>query len=210
MPVRPPIGGQPFSTLLVLDRNNTSWNVALSQKYFLYPVHVSCAFLMTKGLDTALYLMLYRFLNRAYEATFTLTDSIATDTAFSQEGQNTFNALAGANDDWHPDAHAIRLKTSLMTVDSGVLAPWDITIQLARHCVKLDRVSTNCRLTDEEELQLLNTKHVVTSDKCENYVPSVHDPYSMALVSNRKASLNAIVQASLAALSLFPHGGALW
>ena len=140
-PVRPKIGGQAFSTLIVLDRNSYDWNSALSQKFFLYPVHVSLSFLMTKGLDTALYLMLCRFLNRDYQTTFQLADSIATDNDFSEEGANTFNSLALAGDDFHPDAHAIRLKTSLMTVDSGVQAPWDITIQLAKHCLKIDRVS---------------------------------------------------------------------
>ena len=156
---------------------------------------------MTMGLDTTLYLMLCRFLNRDYETVFRLADSIATDTKFSAEGTNFFGALKLANDDWHPDAHAIRLKTSLMTVDSGVKAPWDITIQLARHSVKLDRVSANCRLTDEEELQLLNTEHVVTSEKSENFNFEIHDHYSMALVSNRKVALDAIVSTENATCS---------
>ena len=193
--VRPKIKGEPFTTLLVLDRNNSKWNGALSQRYYMYPVHVSLAFLQTKGLDTALYLMLCRLLARDYETVFHLSDSIATDSKFSKEGTNTFKALSLANDDWHPDAHAIRLKTSLMTVDSGVKAPWDITIQLARHCVKLERVSANCKLTDEEEFQLLNSPLVVTSEKSTSFDAKVHDHYSMALVSNRKAALAAIVQA---------------
>ena len=57
------------------------------------------------------------------------------------------------------------------------------------------QVSSNCRLTQEEELQLLNTEYVVVSEKSPAYNRQVHDPYSMALVFNRKAALNAIVQA---------------
>lgn len=194
-PVRPSIKGEPFSTSIVLDRNDKSWNLALSQRYFLYPVHVSLAFLMTKGFDTALYLMLCRFLHRDYEAVFRLVDSIATDSKLSLEGSNTFKALSLTNDDWHPDAHAIRLKISLVTLNSDAEAPWDITTQAARHALKLDRVSANCRLRSEEELQLLENPLVVTSEKSEHYKPKLHTPYEMALVSNRKAALAAILEA---------------
>ena len=44
-------------------------------------------------------------------------------------------------------------------------------------------------------MQLLNTEYVVVSEKSPAYNRQVHDPYSMALVFNRKAALNAIVQA---------------
>ena len=35
------------------------WNsrAILSQRYFLYPIHVSLSFLMTKGLESAMYLL---------------------------------------------------------------------------------------------------------------------------------------------------------
>ena len=148
---------------------------------------------MTKGLDTALYLLLCRLLHREYETAFNLTDSIATDTKFSKEGANTLKALGLANDDWHPNAHAIRLKIALMTIDSGVVPPWDLTIQAARMTVKLDRVSANCRLTEEEELQLLEAPSIVTSEQSLSYNASVHDSYSTTLVSNRRAALRAIL-----------------
>ena len=68
--------------------------------------------LLPKGLNAAMYLMLLRFLHRDYDEVYRLTDSIATDTAFGSEGMQIFKALAYANDDWHPDAHACRLKVS--------------------------------------------------------------------------------------------------
>ena len=92
---------------------------------------------------------------------YRLTDSIATDTAFSAEGKKIFNALAFANDDCHPDAHACRLKISLVTVDSGMELPWDLTLNSAKHCVKLSHVAATCRLAQQEELQLLETNEIV-------------------------------------------------
>jgi hypothetical protein len=92
-PHRPTVASEPFSTELVLDRNDNKWNRVLSQRYFMYPVHVSLSFLLTKGLYSALYLMLLRLLHRDYEEVYRLADSIATDTKLSKEGTNIFNAF---------------------------------------------------------------------------------------------------------------------
>ena len=107
--------------------------------------------------------MLLRFLHRDYNDVFRLADSVATDTNLNSEGQLLFNALGRCNDDRHPDAHACRLKISLVTIDSGSPAPWDLTIECARHVVKLDSVSSSCRLAPEEELQLLESGSIATS-----------------------------------------------
>jgi len=113
-PVRPPVGAQPFTTTLVLDRSDATWAAALSSRYFMYPVHVSTSFLVTKGLNAALYLLLLRLLHRDYDDAYRLTDSVATDTAFSDEGLCIFKALSFANDDAHPDAHAVSVDTSIL------------------------------------------------------------------------------------------------
>jgi hypothetical protein len=128
-PPRPAVGSAPFTTALVLDRSDAGWEAALSSRYFLYPVHVSMAFLLTKGLNAALYLMLLRFLHRDYDDVYRLTDSVATDTALSPEGAAIFAALKFCGDDAHPDAHACRLKLSLVTADAGAELPWDVTYE---------------------------------------------------------------------------------
>eukprot|EP00808_Paulinella_micropora_P008730 g77250.t1 len=148
---RPKVLSEPFSTTLVLDRSNKIWTEALSARYFLYPVHVSWSFLMTQGLHPSLYLMLLRFLNRDYEEVFRLADSVATDTKFSKEGKMMFDSLALAGDDFHPDAHACRAKVSLVTMDSGSKAPWDLTLELSRFVVKQSHVTANCRMSLQEE-----------------------------------------------------------
>ena len=89
-----------------------------SARFFLYPVHVSMAFLLTRGLASALYLLLLRLLNRDYASAFRLCDSVASDTRLAPDELTAFNALKGANDDWAPDAHAVRLKVALVTADT--------------------------------------------------------------------------------------------
>ena len=188
-PHRPQIAMEPFNTFLVLDRSN----IPLAERYFLYPVHVSVSFLLTKGLNSAVYLMLLRFLHRDYSEVFRLADSIATDTKFNEEGLKIFEAFKRSNDDWHPDAHACRLKISLVTIDSGMESPWDLTIECARYIVKTDSVSSSCRLSLQEELQLLEADAIVLSSSSKLYNQDIHDEYSMAICYNRLQMLRVLL-----------------
>lgn len=189
-PIRPHIHNEPFSTFIILNRQK----IPLAERFFLYPVHISFSFLLTKGLNSALYLMLLRFLHRDYAEVFRLSDSIATDTKLNAEGLEIYKAYKSINDDWHPDAHACRLKISLVTIDSGMKSPWDLTIECARHSVKLDSVSSSCRMAAEEELQLLESDFIVLSSSSKEYNKEVHDEYSMALCYNRQQVLRAQLQ----------------
>lgn len=189
-PIRPIIYSEPFSTYIVLNRRD----IPLAERFFLFPVHVSLSFLLTKGINSAVYLMLLRFLHRDYSEVFRLADSIATDTTFNSEGLKIFNGFSGANDDCHPDAHACRLKISLVTIDSATKSPWDLTIECARHLVKLDSVSSTCRLTPHEELQLLESEFVATSITSPAYDKEKHDEYVMALCFNRQQLLRGLLQ----------------
>lgn len=103
-PCRPIVGSQPFSTTLVMDRTKKAFYESLTQRYFLYPVHLSLSFLMPKGVSSALYLLLLRFLARNYDAVVRLTDSIATDTVYSQEGRAIFHVRAIIVSEVHADS----------------------------------------------------------------------------------------------------------
>lgn len=188
--VRPHIGNEPFSTFLVQLRGGLE---AQAERFFLYPVHVSFSFLLTKGVNSALYLMLLRLLHRDYADVFRLADSIATDTAFNKEGLIIYQNFSAANDDWHPDAHACRLKIPLVTIDASMSLPWNLTIESARHIVKLDSVRSVCRLSPREELQILECEYVVTSTQSPHYDATIYDEYSMALCFNRLHYLKAQV-----------------
>jgi len=190
-PKRPTILTEPFSTFIVPFFTPLE---LLSERYFLYPVHVSLSFLLTKGINSAVYLVLLRFLHRDYEDVFRLADSIATDTVLNPEGLRQFKQFNNTSDDLHPDAHACRLKITLVTIDSSNPYSWDITVEFARYIVKLDNVSSNCRLSPEEELQLLESEAIVLSTTSPKYSPVLHNEYLMALCFNRKEQLNALMK----------------
>lgn len=78
----------------MLDRNNGEWETRTrgGASYLLFPIHVSFSFLMPKGLNTALHLMLLRFLNRDYHTVFQLADAVATDSALSSEEASALEA----------------------------------------------------------------------------------------------------------------------
>lgn len=189
-PRRPRIADEPFSTFVVLNRND----LPPAERFFLYPVHVSISFLMTKGINSALYLMLLRFLHRDYEDVFRLADSVATDTELNVEGNIIFKAFARVLDDWHPDAHASRLKISLVTIDSGMPQPWNLTIECSRYIAKLDYVSSSCRVSQVEELQLLDSVYVATSKSSPAYIKEIHKEFDMALCYNRQHQLRALTR----------------
>ena len=190
-PIRPRILTQPFSTALVIDRCNESWMQALSQRFFLYPIHISSSFIVTKGLNSALYLLLLRLLQRDYQRAFLMADSIATDAKFSEEGEKIFHALAFGNDDPHPDASAVRLKVTLVTMGCGEAMPWDLTMELASYIQKSSHVSATCQISFEEELQLLSSSEVVIDESSPKFKPDTHEPYMLALVKNRLFYLKA-------------------
>ena len=191
-PVRPLIRSVPFSTELVLDRADASWAKSLESPYYLYPVHVSLCFCASTTLASALYLLLLRFLNRQYRAVMQLVDSVASDTDLTAEEAHSLHMCnSPANSvDAHPDAHACRLKISLVMLDSPVSPPWDLTIEMSNYVRKLPHVSANCRLTPTEELTLLG--HCVCDPADRRFDPCAgHTTYKVLLSKNRRSALRA-------------------
>ena len=157
-PIRPNINGCPFTTELVLQRGGaTEWDMYCKSKYYLYQVHISLSFMFTPSLASALYLLLLRFNHRQYKEVFELANTIGTDVAFKPEEMVSFRALGRLNKDCHPDAHACRLKIYLVTLDSPMTPPWSLPQEMTKYLLKLSHVSAACRLTDDEEMQLLES-----------------------------------------------------
>lgn len=197
-PVRPFIKSAPFSTELVLHRADNKWYDALDTKYYLYPVHVSLSFLFTPTLASAIYLLLLRFLHRQYSEVVRLANAIATDTHFTKEEKRIFKTMRESLRDCHPDAHAARLKISLVTIDSPVVAPWDLTLQMARYVTKLPHVSVTCHMEHDEELQLL--EHCITEPSDQRFNEKIHTVYDVVLTKNRDLYLNALSRGEQSAL----------
>jgi hypothetical protein len=194
--IRPMIRTIPFSTELVLDRSDSKWMAALENPYYVYPVHVSLCFCASPTLASALYLLLLRFLNRQYHAVCTLVDTVSSDTDLTKEEANSLALLNSpkCSADCHPDAHACRLKISLVMLDSPVSPPWDLSSEIANYIKKLPHISANCRLTPHEELTLLSLCVCDPDDR--RYDPSLgHSYYSVYLCKNRRSALRAALGA---------------
>ncbi len=190
-PARPSVATRPFSTELVLVREDRSWRSCLDQPYFMYPVHISLSFLYSTTLASALYLLLLRFLNRDYQKCAELVDTISSDVELTEEENQTLQFFASDlnSTDNHPDAHACRLKISLVLMDSPISVPWDLTVCMQRYITKLAHVSANCRLSHDEELMLL--KHCVCDPADANFQPEVHTVYQALVNKNRRSMLRA-------------------
>jgi hypothetical protein len=154
---RPKVRGDPFGANLVFDRDSEGWKgVMASARCYLYPVHSSRSFLQTPSLDSALYLLLLRFLARDYEGAARLCDACAVDVAFSPQQRWIFGMLEHP-DDAHPDARALRVRLllSLQYSPEKVQSFWEMHEQLEAYLALLPHVSAGCRLTPEEELDAL-------------------------------------------------------
>jgi len=139
-------------------------------------------------------LLLTRFLSRNYEEVFRLAGTIGTDTELSDEERMTFQTLGRSNSDNHPDAHACRLKISYVTLDAPISCPWDLTRQCSRYITKLTHISLVCRLSLEDEYELL--QHCVCDSNDPRFYNAKGQPlyslYEVTIVKNRKYYLKAM------------------
>jgi len=150
----------PLSVLdinMILDKSNKEWmdNMTTGARHYLYPVHLSQAFIFTQSLASALYMLLFKFIAHQYDYVFRMVSSCVSDTDLSKEEFQIFRILSLLNIDSHPDAHACRLKFSLATMASSMQCPWDVSMELEDYIRKVRVVSASCRLTSSEELSLL-------------------------------------------------------
>ena len=125
-----------------------------------------------------------------------LVDTVSSDTDLTLEESNSFQFIAKHKNsvDLHPDAHACRLKISLVMLDSPVVLPWDLSAEMASYVQKLQHVSANCRLSHDEELILL--KHCVCDPDDRRFDDSIHLVYSVLLCKNRRSALRAHIAAA--------------
>ena len=184
LPRRLHVDGSHLSVQVILDRRNREWigNIGEVRSY-LYPIHNSRSFLVTPSLASSLYLMLMYFITGSYADVFKMVESCVSE-ELSPEEQQIFNQLEFLGNDFHPDAHACRLKLSVVTVglgaDSTMRCPWSITEEMEEYVKKHGYVSSACRLTTEEEMLLLQL--------CS---PNAQGRLSLILL-NRKAFVGAV------------------
>lgn len=155
---RPTILRCPFSTELVMDRGDPGWQEVMDARFFLYPLHISHSFLTTPTQGSAVYLILLLMLNRHYVEAFRVVQSCEADMKLSESDAWLLQELEKAAHDHHPNAHACRLKLSLVMMHCGEKYPWHIQDEYKQYLAKYNMVSDACRISADEEIYLL--KHV--------------------------------------------------
>ncbi|KAL1495919.1 hypothetical protein AB1Y20_014561 [Prymnesium parvum] len=144
---------------VLIPERNEQWERSAITPYFIYEVHVSKQFFITTSLASALYLCIMRFLSEDYAACFILVDSIATDRAFDEEEQQIFELLALTDQRSHPNASACLCKIALAVEDAPVQLPVSIGYHAAVFVSSKPLISARCRLSEEEELRLMQLIH---------------------------------------------------
>jgi hypothetical protein len=103
--------------------------------------------------------------------------------------QQIFNQLEFLGNDYHPDAHACRLKISTVTVglgaESSMKCPWSIVEEMDAYVRKHAFVSSACRLTTDEEMLILQ---MCSASEQSSRLP--------LLLLNRKAFVAAVMTLS--------------
>jgi hypothetical protein len=148
LPRRFHTGGSRLSVQVLLDLRNQEWIDNIREmRCYLYPIHNSRSFLVTSSLASSLYLMLMYFTTGGYQNVNKMMESCVSgvdprrgelELFFSDRSplvnaislfellyfllssqQQIINQLEFLGHDYHPDAHASRLKLSVLTVGLG-------------------------------------------------------------------------------------------
>ncbi len=104
-----------------------------------------------------MYLMVMYFITGSYRDVFRMIESCVSEELSAEENQ-IFNQLEFLGNDFHPDAHACRLKISAVTVGLGqdsMRCPWSVEAEMLQYVLKHAYVSSACRLSTDEETLLL-------------------------------------------------------
>lgn len=184
LPRRLHTDGSHLSVQVILDRRNQEWiNNTGEVRCYLYPIHNSRSFLVTPSLASSMYLMVMYFITGSYQNVFKMVESCVSEELTPEEKQ-IFDQLEFLGNDRHPDAHACRLKLSVVTVglggDDSMKCPWSVREEMEEYCKKHQHVSSVCRLTTAEELLLLQL--------C---TPTARERLTLVLL-NRKAFVTAV------------------
>eukprot|EP00666_Eupelagonemidae_sp_cell4sb_P017855 gene17855-biopygen27076 len=96
-----------------------------------------------------------------HEEAYRLANSIGTDASLTAQELQIFDDI-GKVFDPHPEAHALRCKVSLHTIDSPLIYGWYLPKEAIDCIEKLSCIGAACRLTREEENLLMEVADSTT------------------------------------------------
>ena len=176
----------PVASGVHLLHGDAGWlaNLHPSVRHYVYAAHPSGAFLASTTLGSSLYLLVCYLFTSNHELAFRLAECCVSDTPLSPEEAQLWATLGLAAHDTHPDAHAVRLKLSLVTMgaEDVMACPWDVGAELRGYLSKAQHVSPACRLSPDEEALLYQEHKATLPTKGNDAVD----------VLNRRAVLKAI------------------
>eukprot|EP00466_Bigelowiella_natans_P012371 jgi/Bigna1/86051/estExt_fgenesh1_pg.C_70337 len=146
-PKRPVVFTRPLSSEIIVDLQDESWLKDMTQRYSVFPIHVSRAFIMPQNLVDSLYLALHFVLQRRFEDASRLIESCESDMPLSDSERCVLKFWEAIAHDTHPDTVACKLKLSLALMYSGEnnLLKWCIVHEFGRYSP--GHVRAECKLS---------------------------------------------------------------
>ncbi|CAM9179352.1 unnamed protein product, partial [Ectocarpus fasciculatus] len=184
-----------FSYRLSLDRKNKEWVENCGESaHFVYLIHISGGFLVSRSVGSSLYLLLFLTIMRRYDEAFRLVETCVCDSTLSRLEDQFFKAFGSIQESLFPEAHALRLKFYFVSHGCCDVMPYpfDLRRELKGYIAKRRAISAHCRLEPEEEAYILF---------------SANDPNDMNLV-NRERLVKATFDLNLNKSSVRSPGNA--
>ena len=171
-----------YTTLMAM--NNSRWLANCGDgdsAYFIYPVHSSCCFLSSRSIASSLYLLVMRLMSRNYRDAYRLIESCACDRLLTAQERQIFDVIGTIKDNYHPDAHACRLKLFFVTFGCNDVMPYpfDVEKEYVAYTSRIRMVSSYCRLSPDEEIFIIGelptvTRHAHVANRSRIILASFH------------------------------------
>lgn len=126
--------------------------------YFLYPIHSSGTFMLSRSIGSSLYLLVIRLMTRKYKEAFSIIESCVCDRNLTPQEKQIYKLIGEIKDDLHIDAIACRLKLFFVTYGCSDIMPYpfnveeDISLYVKYYCM----VSVHCRISIDEEIFIMS------------------------------------------------------
>lgn len=173
-PIMMKVASDGFTYQLSLNRMNKEWiNNCGESAHFVYLIHISGGFLVSRSVASSLYLLLFQTIMRKYNEAFKLIETCVCDTTLTPQESQFFKAFGMINESLYPESHALRLK--FMFVSHGcsdiMPFPFDLQKEIEGYVRRRKVISAQCRLDPEEEAFVLsmnkdpNNLHIVNRER---------------------------------------------
>lgn len=150
------IANDPRNPFLLFDRSNFSWQQAVPTPFYLYTLHSCGSIVVPQTLSASLYLAALQCGTQHYAEAITTLEACYTDTSFTHEESFMFDLFQFTQEDTSPDATAVRLKAAHALQYSPNRFEWvRLEVELHRYIQMIRHVSSDCRLTFNELLDLI-------------------------------------------------------